>query len=383
MVRVSTLCLGVAGTLSACLSPPTLVTVIFETDAPASNVVGARIALRRGILAGSRIDGESTSLRYPDGAAAAFGTFALVPSADAPRDQEFSGQLEIEVRSESRTRIAYLRRFFRGRFVPSVPMEYRIFLPLRCGATADDCRTVPPYDCTIGVRCEELGLTCGDDGRCVDPLLRPDRSGEAAVFRQGEEGGVEIPLADSGLDAAMDVGVEDVRTADASTFDSACGPTPECTPNATRGCACNGQERCLTNCTWSPCSNQCGCNGQSCCGSNCNGGLSCQSGTCRPCGAEGQPCCAASCNSGLTCSSGTCRRPACTPNCPSGRNCGMPDGCGNRCTSCGGCDLMCNTSTGACIVTPCPSGRYRCEGNCRCCAGCDANDRCCTPPRCS
>lgn len=273
--------------------------------------------------------------------------------------------------------------FFRGRFVPSVPMEYRIFLPLRCGAAADNCRTVHPYDCTIGVRCEELGLTCGDDGRCIDPLLRPDRSGDAAVFRQGEEGGVEIPLGDSGLDAPSDARVEDVTTEDARAADSSCGPSPACAPDTTRSCACNGQERCRADCTWGPCANQCGCNGQPCYRGNCNTGLSCQSGACRPCGAEGQPCCGVNCNSGLTCSSGTCRRPACSPNCPSGRNCGLSDGCGNLCTSCGGCDLTCNPSTRACNITPCPSGTYRCESNCRCCAGCDANDRCCTPPRCS
>ncbi len=281
-----------------CVTDPTGVRLILDTDLPIDQPLTIRVFIRQGDVA---IDSttsrpEQTWARgRGDGGITLPASFGIVPAADQARD----GLTTVLVEGQSGGLL--LRRLVRFRFVPNQTLTVRVFLTGRCALERAGCTTTTR--CTRQTFCEERAQTCGDDGECVD------------VTQTG--------IGDGGM---RDVSTTDIATADLSRIDARDACVPDCT---VRGC---GQSD--------------GCGGV-CMSGTCGPNETCALGTC-VCATGFSRCGAA----------GTCRPAAdveCAPSASRVQACGN---CGQRTDNCDG---TCHWIAGACVEPPgaCAPGATR------------------------
>ncbi len=362
----------------ACIGPPTEIVVALDTDVPLSRTMlivatVARTAAPADAMADTHVwrrGPVSDSIRLP-------GTFGIVPRADGPRDEAVTLTIDAQILPLNPGEAAVtLRRVARLVFVPGTPTQVRIFLAFACATPSTDCTRTPLASCTVGARCEELDMTCGDEGRCVSRDVRT------------------MPVDAGRVDAAVMDGAttdaSDVVESDHHGIDTAC--SPNCAGRSCGGDGCGGSCGGCSggrNCNGS---GQCVCSGLDCggscvdaqtdngncgsCGNACTGGRSCSGGSCvcpggrTSCGAtcvdlQSDPSSCGSC--GNVCAGGS-------PSCCSGRcantsadnsNCGA---CGAVCASgtlcqSGSCG-SCGNSGQPCCGTTCNMWRYCSAGTC-------------------
>lgn len=98
----------------------------------------------------------------------------------APGGQRRRVEVRISVQSDDgQGDLAGYERRVRTSFVEGRVQRVSVFLAARCLARVEGCLD-PTRACTLGRYCSELGLTCGDQGRCIDALPPSDADGGAA-----------------------------------------------------------------------------------------------------------------------------------------------------------------------------------------------------------
>lgn len=326
--------LALCAALGGCAAP-TEVLVLVGTDAPNEWLLSLRVDAARE---------RSTTGRGQSWTGAAAGatqfalpsSFAVVPPADAVSGERATITAELSVRPPGALAPTVLRTRRTITFVRGVTQQLGLFLPLSCAAATTGCAQVPPEQCVQSQRCEEQGLTCGNDGTCVTPVVPPSAPFEPFPDASRMDAVVPDAPSDAPLDApadrASDAPAE--ARADVAPVDVTAGCTPSC-----GGRACGGD----------------GCGGS--CGS---------------------------CATNFQCMSGRC---VCVPSCPGGRDCGRSDGCGGSCTGCPA-GLTCATSTGSCYCAGgCGSracGPDSCGyGGATGCGSCASNQTCTSAGACS
>jgi hypothetical protein len=299
--------------LCGCASKPTQVIVTLDTDAPASQRLEVRVT-----LAGAGHNDASVAQSWVRGEGrppfSLPSSFSAIPAAGAARNARVTLWVDATLRSADRPPVEVsFRRTAAFAFQPNVTQYLLIFVPTSCFSAATGCTS--PGACTVARRCDEQGLTCGDEGRCVprDAVLQTS----------------DIDASRPAMDASGSDGVADVIA------DIAREAAPRC-PGATE---CAGE--CVdTNDDARHCGG---------CGRACAAGQACVSATCTACvasrlmcGAEcvdpetnAQHCgaCGRACAADRQCSGATC-------SCPAGRS-----DCGGPCLPTG---APCVVGTGAC-----------------------------------
>ncbi len=178
--NVAALLLASAG----CTYPATEVLIALDTDVPAVRTLIIHVAVLRGDTA--PVSGVTTdSVSWVRGSQPKQitlpATFAVVPDQGQPQDGLVTLVVEGEVTAmDPKTPAVRISRTARFAFVPHRTMHIPIFLPLRCHELADGCTSVPMDQCTVTARCEEQGLTCGNEGTCVPIDLMPPHPGPDA-----------------------------------------------------------------------------------------------------------------------------------------------------------------------------------------------------------
>lgn len=197
--------------LSACVSPATVVEVLIDTDAPADRAFAVTATVTR--------TGDTSPIRMPlqiergtgVGQVAFPTSFGVVPLAEGARNDNVTLRMEATIpsRAPGEPDIRF-RRTARWSFTRGVRGQVRIFLPVRCGTITEGCATSAP--CTVAALCEESGLTCGNDGTCVNPDIVPEPPSDASVrdativTDTGADTGIDsgVAPADSSADSASD-----------------------------------------------------------------------------------------------------------------------------------------------------------------------------------
>jgi|GEM_PF-3865749 len=374
-----------AGTLAAssllvasCTTPATEILVSLDTDASPATAVAVRVSVARDQDAATvspvvwRFRDGDAGLRLP-------ASFAVLPG-DGPRDGTAWISLEATFEGPAGQRFV-MHRVASARFVPNATVTLSIFLNAACGAAATDCVATASEACTVAARCEERGLTCGDDARCVRPTPDLDASVPPDATPLDAAPLDAAPLDAAPLDAApLDAPPLDAAPLDAAPLDAAPLDAPRC-PGAQTLCgavcvdtasdrghcgACGracpagntcvaGACRCVPSCGGRVCGDD-GCGGA--CGA-CAAPRVCEApaGVCA-CPGGTAACGTACCGAGQACIAGACR---CVPSC-GGRVCG-DDGCGGACGACAA-PYACDIATGSCA---CPGGTVACGS--ACCGG--------------
>jgi hypothetical protein len=350
MIRARPLLLLVAA-LCGCASKPTQVIVTLDTDAPASQRLEVRVT-----LAGAGHNDASVAQSWVRGEGrppfSLPSSFSAIPAAGAARNARVTLWVDATLRSADRPPVEVsVRRAAAFAFQPNVTQYLLIFVPTSCFAAATGCTS--PGACTVARRCDEQGLTCGDEGRCVP---------RDAVLQTSEIDASRPAMDASGSDAVADVIADIAREA-----------APRC-PGATE---CAGE--CVdTNDDARHCGG---------CGRACAAGQACVSATCTACVAP-RLMCGAECVNPETsaqhcgaCGAACAARPNSDPRCV-GRACAIScvepfldcdrsdgNGCEVNATNdarhCGACgracaaDCVCSGSSCAC-----PAGRSDCGGPC-------------------
>ncbi|MBL8684797.1 MAG: hypothetical protein JNK05_36815 [Myxococcales bacterium] len=367
---VALLCVAaIAASLSACLSDPTQVRVIVNSNAPIDAPVIYRAWVREGAELGrSAADASLYWAQFAGRRASDGESFTVVPRAGAARDGEFS--VLVEATSGALT----VRRTARARFVLRRSTTLRVPLNFDCALATVGCTDVS-VACTIQRLCEERGLTCGESARCVPLDVTPEPEdggidGASLTVAPRMDSGTEPDSASGDADASMDVPAADTCTrncAGRSCGSDSCGGSCG-TCAAGQSCNASGQcvAGCMRNCAGRTCgSDGCGGNCGTCgAGQTCNGSGQCVA-TCmrncagRNCGADGCGGNCGTCGAGQTCNaSGVCVA-ACSPSC-AGKRCGS-DGCGGSCGSCPS-GLTCSGGGTSCV---CSAGCSGSSANCR------------------
>ncbi|MEZ4391707.1 MAG: hypothetical protein R3A48_11470 [Polyangiales bacterium] len=218
--------LALALSVVACANAPTAIVVSVDTDAPSS--LPLRLAVRVS--------------RERDAAAAEPRTFVFrtapgdptLPATFTVRPDEGSSEGVAWIHLEATVGAAggrgyVIRREASARFVPHEVVRLSLFLNAACGGAASGCTSAPPEACTQGVRCEELGLTCGDDARCISVGLDHDAGAaidipaiDVRTDTPTIDAAIDIPAIDAltdipAIDAAIDIPAIDAPTDTAST----------------------------------------------------------------------------------------------------------------------------------------------------------------------
>ncbi len=376
--------------LTGCTFEATEVLVQFNTDAPldrrmvvTATVYGADSTRRPIVRSWERTDAGRASTPGVDAGVVRFpASFAVVPG-NGPRDATVTLALDATLAGRTATDPPLqFRRVVRFRFTPGRTTVLPVFLSMSCGSPAPNCTTVPLSRCTVSIRCEEMGRTCGDRGMCVDPLADPhpitpgDR--EAGVL--GGDATLDTRGSDARSDVATDTRGMDVRPGDAGPCSGGC-PAPAhgtamCVSNVCMiTCApgfgncdandANGCEAALDS------TSHCGT-----CGQTCPAGQLCMTGACVPSCTGGTVLCGGSC-ANLQTSSTNCG--ACGNACASGMECSAGRCvliCAGGTTLCGGAcaDLQTSTSNCGACGTTCPAranGSPVCSGG-SCGVACNA-----------
>jgi hypothetical protein len=356
-----------------------MVFVTLDTDAPLDRLMTMQIVAQRPVPGRPDV---RVILRGGGGASAVTtpATFSVIPATGASLDEP--ARLVVDARLEgtgTQPPIAF-RRTMRFRFTSSTTTYLPLFLSTGCGAPSLGCTTVAAGACTVSVRCEEQGLTCGDDARCVPIDVTPSPT--------QADGGTTVM--DAGIDVAPrpDASSRDADVAMDAAIDAATDAGCECAPRANATGTCAGAS-CVYRCVagFADCDNiaangceaplgtpqNCSACGMSCTGATpvCEASMRCVSG----CGAMsncGGACvdlqtsamhcgmCGRACTGGQSCVAGVCRCAAgqtlCSGACvdvqASPVHCGM---CGRACAARQSC------VAGAC---QCPTGQTLCSGAC-------------------
>ncbi len=407
---------------ASCVTPATEILVTIDTDAPASLPLRVRVRVAR------QQDPSSATpivwtFRTGDADPRLPATFAVVPEAG---QREGAAWIYLDATfGDSAPPGFTLHRVVSTRFVAGATVPVSIFLNAACGAAASGCASTSGAPCTVAIRCEEQGLTCGDDGRCagamgLDSSVTSDATADVArdtsVDTSGDrtspdapsdhpvvDVGVDVPVdarADVTVDAVIDTPSIDARadapvtdapldvasdrvTVDVPAMDvlvcsgalTRCGAACVDTATDERNCGLCGRVcatsqacaagvcRCVPSCAGRVCGDD-GCGGS--CGACVSPHVCTEAGAC-VCPAGSSACGAACCNASQACVAGACR---CVPSC-AGRVCG-DDGCGGRCGACASplvCDITsgtcrCATGTTACGAACCASGESCIAGRC-------------------
>ncbi|MFO0560894.1 MAG: hypothetical protein U0269_22945 [Polyangiales bacterium] len=329
-----------------CRPTATQVQVVLGTDAPASQRIFVRASVEGSSVAAPRWDLSDAGSRD------FLGSFTVLPARDSAPDSRVTVLVEATLRtSESpRTEVTFQRRVSFG-FLPHQKGTVRVFIATGCFAAATGCTRAA--SCTVAARCDEQGLTCGDEGACVRP--------EVTVMPDGQDGGLDARR--PSMDAALDGARSDVVTELAARCPGATECAGMCVNVADDPRHCGG------------------------CGRACAAGQGCIMGVCTACAAPRLMCgadcinpdntvqhcggCGRSCpsrpNADARCSGG-----ACSISCVgSFANCDRNDsnGCevdtSNDRNHCGACGRSCGADRacvgGACV---CAAGRSDCGGTC-------------------
>ncbi|MFO0557899.1 MAG: hypothetical protein U0269_07755 [Polyangiales bacterium] len=357
--------------LCACVSPPTQITVEFETDVPAERVTAVRAIMVRGSQPIEALSGRRVELQTSAGQSALRGSFSIVPTRGDPRNGAVTGAVEVSVLSVAGAQPVTIRRWFRASFIPSRPQVLRMFIPLACAARAVGCARTNAESCTLSDRCEDFGLTCSDDATCTAPDLVAVESGDASVLRPPANDAADVQqlpdivLLDTGV-PPRDASAPDVAAMDASTdADSgSCGADLSSDPLNCGACgrACPSGPNSTAACVMGACALVCAANFGDCDRVAANG---CELRIDTP----------SACGSCTTMCSGT------TPLCSAGRcasGCAASElRCGTSCVDstsntnhCGRCDNPCPTAPnagaactmGACSIR-CNAGFANCDGS--------------------
>ena len=158
---------------SACRFPATEVVVTLGTDAPTdqtltitASVRGAAAGIDAGRAVGSwRRGGASPQITLP-------ASFAVVPAGDR-RTEAIVLDIEASLEANGAQPVRTFHRVARFTLTPRVSASLPIFLPVSCSNSSTGCTSVAPDACTVSIRCEDTGMTCGDRGECVTPDVTP------------------------------------------------------------------------------------------------------------------------------------------------------------------------------------------------------------------
>ncbi len=331
MKRVSrALRLASALALLGCARPATVVSVTLDTDAPLDRLMTLQIVAQRptprtfdaGVFV--RGGGISSGLTTP-------ATFSVVPATGVSLDEP--ARLVVEARLEgtaTQPPIAF-RRTMRFRFTANTTTYLPLFLATGCGAPSLGCTSVAAGACTVSVRCEEQGLTCGDEARCVPIDVMPTPT-------PADSGG---PAMDAAIDVASrtDVASPDADVAMDAATDAATDTGCQCAPRVNATATCTGAS-CLYRCVA----------GFADCNNNGDDGCEAPLGTPQNCSA-----------CGVTCSGAT---PVCEASMRCVSGCGALSNCGGACVDVQTSALHCGSCGRAC-----PGGQSCVAGACRCAAG--------------
>jgi hypothetical protein len=333
--------------LGACTTDPTEVIVRVSTDAPPGRAMTVTATVHQASNPGGAgqirswtraVDG---GMHAPAGSTITFpATFAIVPAADQPRDEEVVLVLDaVLAPANLGDPPVQFRRIARFQFVPHRRTTLNIFLALGCGNAATDCTTVPASRCTVSVACEEQGRTCGDHATCVSAVTQPTTDDAST--------GDATAMSDVVPDLVCPATCPNAANARGQCIAGIC--TLRCDPNFEDcdGNAANGCEINLLTST-SNCGN---------CGRACPVGQFCATGTCIANCLTGQTACGGGC---VTLTTDTQNCGTCGNICPTPANgistCAMGM-CGIRCNpgfadcnhmAADGCETNILTSVGNC-----------------------------------
>ncbi|MEI8256099.1 MAG: hypothetical protein WCJ30_10555, partial [Deltaproteobacteria bacterium] len=191
--------------LSGCVRHATSVEVALGTDAPPDRALTISAFVRTIDDATSFAHDPAARFQYggPGGdAGGSFGgSFAVVPRSGQVRGAAIELRIEAVLSATASAPEQRMSRQARFAFVPETTQLARLFMPIACANPSTGCSHVDPGACTVSLRCEDQGLTCGDDGVCVAP--------EVALVPRSDAGEDIIPRpADTGADAGLDTGVD-------------------------------------------------------------------------------------------------------------------------------------------------------------------------------
>ncbi|MEI8258650.1 MAG: MopE-related protein, partial [Deltaproteobacteria bacterium] len=192
---------AVALLAGSCVYPATEVLVVLDSDAPPTRALSINATVHHGRAATGTamphawVFGGFSALQLPS-------SFAVTPNAGDPRDEpvtvvidaQLAGGSSLEPTVTFRRTATFSLGFHRASRLP-------IFLAVACGNPSTGCTSVPAAQCTLSVRCEEQGLTCGDRAECTQVAVTPQPLDDAAVEAGFDASDVPVPDA-AGLDAA-------------------------------------------------------------------------------------------------------------------------------------------------------------------------------------
>jgi hypothetical protein len=298
--------IALAVALVACRTPATSVLVEYETNVPFERIVDFRAQVQRGeatidTLAGvvARLIDPASQRLQPAG------SFAIRPASSATNDERVTAAIELTGTSGLR-----LRRLLRVQMIRGVSQRVRVYLSLDCAALSSGCTRVGSPQCTIAARCEELGLTCGDQGQCVAPDLIAQQEGDATVLRPDPDAtsvalDVQRATQDATDETASDV-AEDMAGDDRPTppidsaMDVGCLANTQIDPNNCGRCGvvCASNPMATPSCSSGLCGNRCNAGFGDCDGNVANGCESNLTNSAAHCGACGTGCVAGLCVAG-------------------------------------------------------------------------------------
>ncbi|MDP3273954.1 MAG: hypothetical protein Q8Q09_02085 [Deltaproteobacteria bacterium] len=346
---------------TGCISPATVVHVQIDTDAPITQELTfqATLATRDG----SQMAQTPRWIRGgPRGAVTLPASFSLVPG-QGPRDAAVTLFVDATLTTPSVGTAPAVTLTFRRtaqfEFRPREGWRLRVFIATQCFAQATGCTGTSA--CTVAARCQERGLTCGDEGQCVAPSAELERE-DGDVFAP--------PLRDAAppMDTSVDLDARDVATMDEEPTSA---PEVSCPSGVACGTSCVSLSDDPRHC--GRCDNACpvgqGCVGAMCtacippntmCDAECANTLT----NIRHCGA-----CGAACPTGASCTAGVCRcrlgESVCNGACRlTGGACSVGVGACQRpgliiCTSTG---LQCSATAGAPQAEVCNGRDDNCDG---------------------
>jgi hypothetical protein len=313
--------------LGGCTRGATAILISVDTNAPVSTPFTLQVRASR-TADGGLVRDAMWRFRYGPAGPALPASFAVVPE---PGRAEGAVWITLEATFEPPgQRPIRIRRLARTAFVPNVTVPLAVLLNAACGASTAGCADRPASECTISALCEERGLTCGDDGRCVATTVLRD----AGAILDATLDAMSTPTSDG----ATDGGPDTMEPRDAAEGDGA-GDGGASDGDGDGGASCDGGARACAGRCVDTASDRLHCGA---CGNRCADGLACREGRC-----------------------------ACVPSC-AGRVCG-DDGCGGACGPCPS-PRVCAPDGSAC---GCPAGANPCGGTC--CAAGEAcvSGRCC------
>lgn len=130
------------------------------------------VALRS--LRSETVRGGATRPLFP-------GSFALVPKRGAARGGVQSLLARLDVEATATQPALTIERYHRVVLIERTPLDAYLRFNASCAARTSGCRTAMDAECTVSIRCIEQGLTCGDDGACVEIDLPAQPASDAGA----------------------------------------------------------------------------------------------------------------------------------------------------------------------------------------------------------